>query len=1004
MTEFVFLALVVLVFIVGRLYLRLKDAELRVTDLGERLRKVEANLRGQRTAESPATAPPPEKSAPIPPAHPLTPGIVPPPLPSTTPIVRTPPSPVLPPLMERRAIPGENAPPPLAPSSESRIPDEIPHKEEKPLLPKVTLEAFMGVKLFAWLGGLALFLGIVFFVKYSFEHNLITPQMRVAIGAITGLGLVAGGLLMPRPKFAVTAQTLCATGVVTLYGVTFGAYTLYHFLGNVPAFAIMAVITAAAFLFAVRLDAQVVAVLGLLGGFLTPLLLSTGQDNPLGLFSYLAALDIGLIAVALRLRWRYLVTLGAAATALLQLAWIATYFAPAKVGTGAIIFLGFEALFLVPFWLCNREAAGELWTTAASGISAGTALIFAGHLLNFADLGQRPWISLSILLAADASLVVWPVRNQIRQAGPLFGGAATFLILSTWNVRYLNDALLNWALGFFLIFAAFHTAVPLVLHRLRPTEARPKWTQVFPALGLVLMLWPALHIGASTSLWIAVLVADLAAIALAALTRSLLGLVAALVLTLIATGLWLAQTPVEEPQLGGLLTVIAGFAALFCGASVFLQKRIRATGPANPGPSFENEALDHLPAISAAVPFVLLISAVVRLHPENPSSIFGVGLLLVVVILGLARWSQTVTLPPVALVCAVLLQYCWHSQMAPGPHGWIPLGWCLGFTAVIFAFPFLFQSRTAAQTIPWATAALAAVLHYPLIHGVVSHTWPQFWHAAGGLVPAALAIPPLAACDYLRRRILPENSARLAVLAWFGGVALLFITLIFPVQFRQEWLTLSWALEGAALLWLFNRLPHPGLRLVGFGLLCIAFARLAVNPAVLTYHARSGLPIWNWYLYTYAIGAGCFFLAGWLTAPPRDRLADIPLPPTFFSLGTILLFLLLNIEIADYFSTDTALTFDFEGNLARDMTYSIAWSFFALILLLIGMHRQVAGVRYAGIGLLAITLVKLFFHDLASLDQLYRIGALIIVAIVLIAASYLYQRFLATDDEKPGGA
>jgi uncharacterized membrane protein len=190
------------------------------------------------------------------------------------------------------------------------------------------------------------------------------------------------------------------------------------------------------------------------------------------------------------------------------------------------------------------------------------------------------------------------------------------------------------------------------------------------------------------------------------------------------------------------------------------------------------------------------------------------------------------------------------------------------------------------------------------------------------------------------------------------------------------------------------------LRVVGFALICVAFARLALNPAVLAYHERSALPIWNWYLYTYGIGAGCFFLAGRLTAPPRDRLAELSLPAIFFTLGTILLFLLLNIEIADYFSTGPTITFDFEGNLARDMTYSIAWSLFGLALLLVGMHRQVPGVRYAGIGLLAVTLAKLFLHDLANLDQLYRIGALIAVAIVLIGASYFYQRFFAAEAEQ----
>ena len=66
------------------------------------------------------------------------------------------------------------------------IPKPHMEEEEPPLFPGFTLEAFMGVKLFAWLGGLALFLGVVFFIRYSFEHDLITPQMRVTIGALTG--------------------------------------------------------------------------------------------------------------------------------------------------------------------------------------------------------------------------------------------------------------------------------------------------------------------------------------------------------------------------------------------------------------------------------------------------------------------------------------------------------------------------------------------------------------------------------------------------------------------------------------------------------------------------------------------------------------------------------------------------------------------------------------------------------------------------------------------------
>jgi uncharacterized membrane protein len=997
MSEFTILLIIALVIVVVRLHLRLKDAEGGMADLGVRLNTLEAEQRAERARQAPsekAFTPdhPPSVEAALAERRASTP----PPLPAYVTNSGGDSG-----LEERiREYPADSAeigdaPERITPSAPTPAP--VPTTPSSPL-PTFTLEAFMGVKLFAWLGGLALFLGVIFLIRYSFEHNLITPLMRVALGALTGLGLIAGGLCMPRPKFAVTGQTLCATGIVVLYGVAFSAHALYHFVGLLPAFGIMAAITAGAFFLAVRLEAQVVAILGLLAGFLTPLLLSTGEDNLVGLFGYLAALDAGLIALALRQHWRHHVTLAAVATALMQIAWSTKYFEPAKIGVATMIFLGFEALFLLPFWRCNDEENSDSWTTSAAGILAGTALGFAASILAWPELGQKPWIVLTIALAADAGFVVWPLRRTSLQAAPLIGGGVVFLLFGVWNVRYLSDALLYWALGFFLLFAAIHAALPIILRRLRPAAATPRWAQIFPALGLVLMLWPALKMGASSGLWMAVLVADLVAIALAAMTASLLGVVAALLLTLCAVALWLMQTPVENPSILGLLAVIAGFAALFCGASVFLQRRLAASGLAASAAGYEREALQHLPAISAALPFLLLVSVVHRLHPADPSAIFGVGLFLVIMLLALAHWSDTRTLPPVALGCAVLLEYAWHLQTQPLPASGLALAWYLCFAGIIAAMPFIFQSRQSPHVIPWATAALAPVVHYPLFREAAEQTWAAFGETAPGLIPAAFALPALAACNYLRRAIPENNPARLAVLAWFGGVALFFITLIFPAQFHREWLTISWALEGAALCWLFHRLPHAGLRLVGCALLAVAFLRLTLNPNVLAYHARSGVPIWNWYLYTYGLAAVSCFAGGCLLKPPRHLLSGINVCAGLFSLGTILLFLLLNIQIADFFATGPTLTFDFSGNLARDMTYSIAWALFALGLLLVGMHRQLAPVRYAGLALFVVTLVKLFLHDLAQLDQLYRIGAFIAVAILLIGASYLYQRFLAVEE------
>ena len=90
------------------------------------------------------------------------------------------------------------------------------------------------------------------------------------------------------------------------------------------------------------------------------------------------------------------------------------------------------------------------------------------------------------------------------------------------------------------------------------------------------------------------------------------------------------------------------------------------------------------------------------------------------------------------------------------------------------------------------------------------------------------------------------------------------------------------------------------------------------------------------------------------------------------------------------------MSFHFSGSLARDMGYTIGWASFAFVMVVIGISRKIRGSRFAGLGLLGITLIKLFFHDLAHLSQLYRIGALISVAVIAMVASFLYQRFFAS--------
>ena len=200
--------------------------------------------------------------------------------------------------------------------------------------------------------------------------------------------------------------------------------------------------------------------------------------------------------------------------------------------------------------------------------------------------------------------------------------------------------------------------------------------------------------------------------------------------------------------------------------------------------------------------------------------------------------------------------------------------------------------------------------------------------------------------------------------------------------------------EGAALLWLFKRVPHEGLKAWAIGLLLASFTRLAMNPAVFSYHPRTDTPFLNWYLFVYGVSALCFFVAAQLSKPPRNIFMDTNMVPVMNTLGAILTFLLLNIEIADFFSTGPTITFQFSGNLAQDMTYSLAWAVFAIVVLCIGIRIKSQGARYASLGLLMATIVKVFLHDLWRLGQLYRVASIIGLAIILMLVSFLYQKFL----------
>src|SRR5207249_4220466 len=164
-------------------------------------------------------------------------------------------------------------------------------------------ERWFGVRAAAVLGGVALALAGLLFFKYSIEHGLIPPWLRVVIGTLVGVGCIAGSERTLRPRYAGTANALAGAGVVVLYAAFWAASVHYGLVGIPVSFVLMVAVTAACCALSWRHASQVIALLGLVGGFATPLLLASGAHRPVGLFGYVLLLDLGLLVLARQRRW-----------------------------------------------------------------------------------------------------------------------------------------------------------------------------------------------------------------------------------------------------------------------------------------------------------------------------------------------------------------------------------------------------------------------------------------------------------------------------------------------------------------------------------------------------------------------------------------------------------------------------------------------------------------------------------------------------------------------------
>jgi len=306
------------------------------------------------------------------------------------------------------------APPPAAPAQtvpQNQSPDfrapgfsrpEAPSSRTSRPVPRadVDLEKTIGQYWLNRIGIVAILIGVSYFLKYAFENNWIGPSGRVVIGLLTGIGLVLWSESFRAKGYQAFSYSLKAVGIGTLYLSLWGAFQVYHLIPAAAAFASMAMVTAATIALALTQDAELLATFALVGGFSTPILLSTGQNHEVVLFSYVALLDIAVLALAIGKPWRRLLWGSFAGTILLYVGWYSDYYSADQRATtvlfATVFFLLFACIPLAtPYNESQRFTGASVTLTVMPLLNAG-AFFLALYQVYDGETATLTWYALGL--------------------------------------------------------------------------------------------------------------------------------------------------------------------------------------------------------------------------------------------------------------------------------------------------------------------------------------------------------------------------------------------------------------------------------------------------------------------------------------------------------------------------------------------------------------------------------------------------------------------------------
>jgi uncharacterized membrane protein len=318
------------------------------------------------------------------------------------------------------------------------------------------------------IGILILVLGIAFFIKYSINNGLLNEYGRIGLSAVAGFAMIIAGTRLLGKQYHVFGQGLLGGGLATLYFAVYAAANFYKLIDQPVAFGLMSLITVLAGAIAVRFNSILVIVLGIIGGYGTPIVLSTGVVNFVGLNGYLLVLGIGVLGICYWKDWLLVNYLSFACTYALVLLSLQDY-APDKYWEVMPFLMAFFVLYSTMtflYKLVNRQQSNLLDVLAAiinafvffgvayflterlygslsvAWISGGLALFYSGHA---SDMVNRKLIDRGLLVTYIGLAALFTTLTIPIVVGDnwITSGWALFAVVLVWMAGMLGSEFLR---------------------------------------------------------------------------------------------------------------------------------------------------------------------------------------------------------------------------------------------------------------------------------------------------------------------------------------------------------------------------------------------------------------------------------------------------------------------------------------------------------------------------------------------------------------------------------